>query len=219
MKTLLLTTCALAALPYVSGQSENLVINGDFEAGKGTTFYSTPPWYNRGKGFNQGANARSHTDTVIAGSYSATINDRYDSAGSVFGPLAHSQNTGYIIKEGDVFSLSYDWRPVNEYWQINRDTVRFVLYATADDKPGGPVVWSSVHTSDFFKNSVRIAKSVMQTSSVVGSAAVGRKLIINFYGLDTVDGVNGNPHYARVDNIAVTVDRAPGQAPSSGFKP
>jgi hypothetical protein len=203
MTTHILKTCLLAALTSTAVHAENLVINGDFEAGTGKEFYKTPPWYNRGAGLNQGDPARSE-QAVIAGSHSAVVNDRYITAEEKFGNIAHVQKTGYTIKEGDSFSLSYEWRPADEHWQRATDTIRFVLYATADNKIGGRVVWSCVLTSDFFKAKHTSLMAVSQTTDVVDSEAVGQLLFVMFYGVDTVNGgTDGTPHFARVDNIEV----------------
>ncbi len=205
MKSHILKSCLLFALSSVTLQAENLVVNGDFETGQGTAFYQTPPWYNAGTGLNQGTSARTDQAGVITGSFSATVSDRYITAESKLGPVAHVQKTKYIIQEGDSFTLSYEWRPADEYWQRATDTVRFVLFATANDKVGGLKVWSSELTSDFFRAKPSAAMAVSATSSVVDPEAVGRSLFVMFYGVDTVNGgTDGTPHWARVDNIEVT---------------
>lgn len=209
MKSSLLKICALIALSSVAAQAEepkNLVENGDFETGTGKAFYETPPWYNWGKGLNQGTSARLDESAVIDGSFSASVNDRCSVAeGKYTANVCFNQKTKYIIRQGDSFSFSYYWFPADTYWQTSRDTIRFVLFATADDKMSGPVVWSSEHLSDFFKGSIRSAMAVRQTSSVVTPEAVGKVLFVQFHGLDTVDGETGNWHYARVDNVVVSV--------------
>jgi len=185
-------------------QAENLIINGDFETGEGNAFYQTPGWYNAGTGSNQGTNARSDEGAVVSGSYSATVIDRYNTSEGKPGPLMYVQKTNYIIEQGDSFALSYEWKPADQYWQRSTDTVRFVLFATGNDNVGGPVVWSSELTSDFTKGGWETVKLVSDTTDVVNSEAVGRTLFVKFYGIDTVDSENGNPHWARVDNIEVT---------------
>lgn len=203
MKLHILETSLLFAMSSVALQAENLVVNGDFETGAGTAFYQTPPWYNCGTGLNQGAGARIDQG-AITGSYSAPVSDRYITEEKKLGPLAHVQKTKYLIQAGDSFSLSYDWRPADEWWQKATDTVRFVLYATADNKVGGAKVWSSELTSDFFRAQPSGAMSVSATSSVVPPEAVGKILLVMFYGVDTVNGGKDNtPHWARVDNIEV----------------
>jgi hypothetical protein len=96
MKSPLPTACLLAALSAISAQAENLVRNGDFEPGDGQALYQTPPWYSRGKELNQGHNARSLTDTVISGTYSATVINRKGAGENEFGPLAFAQQTKVI---------------------------------------------------------------------------------------------------------------------------
>jgi hypothetical protein len=207
MQTRYLISLALSSLSSASLFAQNLVVNGDFEDGTGTAFYATTGWYNCGVGLKQGTTARTDKGAVITGFFSATINDRYNSVEGKFGPVVHSQKTKYVIKAGDSFTLTYDWRPADSYWQTGRDTVRFVLYATSDDRMAGPVVWSSEHTSDLYRGSIDLGKNVFAISSVVKTEAVGKALFINFYGVDTVDGVEGSHHYARVDNIVVEVSK------------
>ncbi len=205
MKSNILKFYGLCALSSVALHAENLVVNGDFESGEGNAFYATPPWYNRGTGFNQGTNARSDQGAVIAGSFSATVNDRYDSETGKFGPVVHVQKTKHMIEAGDSFTLSYEWRPADTYWQRSADTVRFVLYATANDNAGGEVVWSAELTSEFFTRKLESTLPVSETTEVVNAEAVGHSLFVMFYGLDTKDNGSGVAHWARVDNIEVEV--------------
>lgn len=207
MQARYLIPLALAALSSLPLHAQNLVVNGDFENGQGTAFYATPPWYNGGAGLNQGTGARSDKGPVITGSFSAIVSDRYNAVEGKFGSLAHTQKTTHTIKAGDSFTLSYDWRPADKNWQTNRDTVRFVLYATFDNRMGGPVVWTFEHTSEFYRGNIEMGKDVFAISSVVTKEAVGKNLFILFHGMDTVDGVEGSIHWARVDNIVVEISK------------
>jgi hypothetical protein len=204
MKSQTLATCLLTSLWSTAVHADNLVKNGDFETGEGNAFYETTGWYNLGTGLNQGAPARSDKGEVIAGTYSASVNDRYVTEERKFGPTAHVQKTAHIIRDGDSFSVVYEWRPADEFWQRATDTIRFVLYATSDNKSGGPVVWSSELTSDVYGGNTTNNKQVLQTSEVVNGDAVGQNLFVMFYGVDTRNGGNdSSPHWARVDNIEV----------------
>lgn len=206
MKNVLSCICALTALPLWAGQSANLITNGDFETGTSNFFWACPGWYNVGKGMRQDLNARSDKNVITSGAYSAGVNDRYDGAKKEYSALVHGQLTKHIIQPGDVFTVSYNWHPVDQYWQTGRDTVRFVLYATVDDTVGGKIVWSVDLISDFFRQPLGTVKSVVQELAPVPDSAVGRKLMLAFHGIDTVDGVNGSTHYAKVDDIAITVE-------------
>lgn len=204
MKSTIPVTCILATLSVFTAHAQNVVKNGDFETGKGNEFYSTTGWYNRGTGLNQGAPARTDTGSVITGTHSASVNDRYVTDGGKFGPTAHAQKTDHVIKDGDSFVLTYEWRPADEYWQRSTDTIRFVLYATANNKVSGPVVWSSEFTSGFFKGNPNNVMQVSETTEPVNADAVGGNLFVMFYGVDTANGgLDGTPHWARVDNIEV----------------
>jgi hypothetical protein len=204
IKTIL---CILNLLFCVSlqAESENLVVNGDFESGKEDAFWSCQPWYNIGKGNNQGAGARTKNGLPISGSYSAPVNDGYDPTEDKYSGLAHSQKTTHTIKEGDSYTLAYDWYPGNDYWQRTTDTIRFVLFATSNDAVGGPRVWSSELTSEFFDGAIHHVKGVVQTTTVVNAEAVGKKLFIVFYGVDKNFTKEGNRHWAMVDNIVLKV--------------
>jgi hypothetical protein len=206
MKNVFLCICALSTIPVWATQSANLVNNGDFETGTANFFWGTPGWYNMGKGKKQDLNARSERPPIIAGRYSVGVNDRYDAGSKEHSALAHSQITKHIIQPGDVFTLSYDWFPLDQFWQNARDTVRFTLFATSDDTLGGKVVWSVELDSDFYRQALGTVKSVVQELPVVPEIAVGRKLMFMFHGIDTVDGVNGNTHFAKVDNVSITVE-------------
>jgi hypothetical protein len=205
MKNVLFCICALSTLPVWAGQSVNLVANGDFETGTSSFFWATPGWYNLGKGLRQDLNARTDKNVITSGAFSAGVSDRYDAVNKISSALVHSQLTKHIIQPGDVFTLSYDWHPLDKYWQTSRDTVRFVLFATSDDTMGGKVVWSVELISDFFRQPFGTIKSVVQELPPVPEAAVGRRLMLSFHGMDTEDGVNGSTHWARVDNISITV--------------
>ena len=204
MKPHILNLCLAAALSSVTLHAQNLVTNGDFESGSGTAFYQTPPWYNCGAGFNQGANARSDKGAVITGDYSAAVIDRYNTTENKGGPVCYVQKTNYKIEKGDSFALSYSWRPADKYWQASKDTVRFVLFATANDKVGGSVIWSSELTSDFYTGKAGAPMAVTATTDVVNDEAVGAVLFVKFYGIDTGDSESGEPHWALVDNIEVS---------------
>lgn len=204
MKAPLCISLALASLRLAAATPQNLVTNGDFESGSNTSFWGTPGWYNQGKGLNQGTGARSEKN-ALAGAFSAGVSDRYDAENREFIGLAHSQITSHIIQPGDTYTLSFDWRPIDDYWQRNRDTVRFIVYATADDTLRGQVVWSAEVTSDFFRQPLGTVKTVVQELPMVASAAHGKKLLLTFHGIDTVDGIRGSPHFARVDNVFLTL--------------
>ncbi len=191
----------------------NLVTNGDFETGGGTTFDTTPGWYNMGKSQNQDSKARSNT-LAHGGSYSATISDRYDIETGAFSWVAHCQKTTYTIKEGDSFAISYFWRPSDIGWQRGRDNVQFVLFATDNNTLAGNAVWSATLVSGNFPgNDIKIWKNVEARTGVVSPLAVGKTLFVSFYGFDR-GGLSSDAGYARVDDIVVTVAAPAAPKPS-----
>jgi hypothetical protein len=182
----------------------NLVTNGDFETGTGKTFEETSGWYNRGRGANQKANARS-TGFAHGGSCSALVSDRYDNAKSAFLGAAHCQKTSYAIKAGDSFVVSYFWRPVDSGWQLGRDNIEFALFATDNNTVGGTVVWSALLRSENFSGlDLADWKNVSDQSTVATAAAVGKTLFVCFYGVDRGKILSKDTGYALVDDIEVT---------------
>lgn len=196
-----------ASFPLSGVHAQNLVRNGDFEGGTGKTFASTVGWYNRG---TQGEKSPVRNDSSpvdpAESPHFGQINDRYDITKSAFGPIAHNQKTAHVIQAGESFDLSYVWLGNgNAGWQRGRDIVRFMLFATSNDSLGGDVVWSSVLDSGYAAQ-ITTWQKVSQRSEVVASAAVGRRLFVTFYGVDS-QGLSETPGFGLLDNIVVQVSK------------
>lgn len=207
--------CLALMSPLATAQAVNLIENGTFEAGPGQAsavqFISTPGWYNWGQGLNQRANARSDANPLPGSRYSAVINDRYNfEAGpslfsrAQFGPLVHTQKTGHVIRAGESFQVSYEWAGAYR-WNLTRNEVRFVLFATNTDTLGGEVVWSEVFDSGVHAGREGAWKKVSHTGRVVNPAAVGRTLFVAFFGVQDGTSLSAQPGFARVDNLEVKV--------------
>jgi hypothetical protein len=205
MKKLLIITGLLSGLSSASVPGQNLVTNGDFEAGSNLTFDGTPNWFNRGTA-GQAGSARGDNLNLLGSDFNAVISDRYNFGTSTFGPVAHSQRVtagSYKIQGGDFFSLSYDWRDASG-WEQAHDQVRFVLFATVNDTLAGTVVWSETLDSGT-SSAAATWESVSQTTGTVTLAAVGKDLFIQFYGVDlNSEGISTTTGFARVDNISVS---------------
>ncbi len=197
MRKALLLTALLAALP-VESPLANLLKNSDFEAGateeKTYNFKETPGWYNRAvAGSKQEVNARATEGTLDGSKYSATVNDREDQVSSFV------QKTEHSIEEGEVLEVSLDWTAAWQ-WQ-SQDLLRVVVFATANDKLGGAIVWQD--SVDFEHATTGSWEKVTHTFQPASPEASAKTLFFGFYGVDPQQaGVSG---WARVDNIDLTV--------------
>lgn len=200
MKKILLLAALSAALPFASALADNLLKNGDFEAGaseeKTYPFYATPGWYNPADAGSKKAmavNARTTEETIDNSKYSATVNDRQREV-SCF-----SQKTEHGISDGEVFEFTMDWR-AGWQWQA-QDVVRVKLYATDNNKLGGKVVWED--SFDFENAPVGAWEKATHTFRPASAEATGKTLIFELSGVDPQEaGVAG---WARVDNLVLTV--------------
>lgn len=192
----LLSICLFAVF-LSAADGQNLVKNGDFEKGWGEgqsrTFDATAQWYNRVG--NQKAIAVRNDRNMEGSKHNAIVVDRTHN-------VTHSQRTDYVIQPGDSFDVYFDWQGNELSWN-NRDFIRVVLFATDNDKLNGKVVWQEnidSHTTEFPGS----WENTNFPTAVVPQATVGRKLFVNFYGVDPMGTEVGKPSYARVDNLKVT---------------
>lgn len=178
--------------------ANNLVENGDFETGGGSgasrDFNVTANWYNRGG--KQEATARRSDHNPAGSQFNALITDR---AG--VGTL-HSQKTGYVIRAGDTFEVTFDSYCSPASWH-ERDIIRLVLFATENDRLAGEVVWE--HNFEKLTDVLGVWETVHGVSQKVEPPAVGKRLFVNFYGVDPKGNVDRSTSYARVDNIVLKV--------------
>jgi hypothetical protein len=194
----------LLAFSLSASGAQNLVANGDFEAGTGTginrNFDVTPSWYNRADA--QNTNARKGDKNLEGSSFNAVLSDR---AGYI---VLHSPKTKYTTKAGDRFDVSFNWMGNHLSWN-NRDFVRVVLFATQDNQVQGRVVWEHLFDGAPSAGMLGTWEAVGGRTDVVATEAVGKRLFINFYGMDSFGEDFGKPGYARLDNLSVTVVQQP----------
>ena len=198
MKKFLPLTVLLAVLPFGPSHA-NLLNNADFEAGptelKEYNFKETPGWWNRAKR-EEAQSAAARRTFNDESKYNAIANDKGESLTSF------NQKTSHAIQAGDVFQVALDLCAGMD-WQ-SRDVLRVVAFATANNTQGGEVVWQE--SVDFDDGYSKAWRSETRTFPPATSAAQGRTLFFNFYGVDPqgIDKIG----FLRVDNIVLTVQPA-----------
>lgn len=202
MKTRRLLTIALALSAFTALQAaDNLLTNGDFEAAPTEeevySFSLTPEWYNRAdNGKRQDIIARSRKDNQGDSAYTASVNDN-QTPNSIF-----SQRTKHVIKAGEVYQVSLDWRP-SFRWRAG-DLVRVKVFATLNDKLGGAVVWED--SADFENSDGQSWNKAEHTFQPAHPDAEGKLLYFNFQGVGNMEALDKRDvGFARVDNIVLTV--------------
>ncbi len=199
MNKALLVAASLAALPVASVLADNLLKNGDFEAGPGDDkiypFYATPDWYNPADAGSKKAmavNARASEGAMEGSKYGATVNDR-EKETSWF-----VQKTEHSIEEGEVFEVSLDWK-AGWQWQAG-DVLRVVVFAKSGNTLGGETLWEE--TFDF-EHAPNAWEKVTHAFQPAPFQATGKTLFFAFYGVDPQQA--GASGFARVDNVELTV--------------
>jgi hypothetical protein len=201
---ILLVTVLTVTVSNVNAQ--NLVINGDFEASGGQgvarSFNVTESWYNRAG--EQTAVARRSDLNLDGSSFNAVIVDRSGK------PFIHSQKMEHLIAAEDIYAVRFDLMANAVSWN-NRDFVRVLLFATQDNQVQGKVVWEHIFDGAPSAGMLGTWEAVGGRTDVVATEAVGKRLFINFYGMDPFGEDFGKPGYARLDNLSVTVVQQPSQ--------
>lgn len=181
--------------------ADNLITNGDFEAGPKEApvhaFYESPGWYNRAEGGKrQDAQARRDSENLGESTYNALINNKVP-VNSIF-----HQKTGHIIKEGEIYNLSLDWKHSFQ-WRAT-DLLRVRVYATLDNKVGGTVIWEDVAELDH--PSGEEWARVKHAFAPVPLDAQGKNLHFSFEGVGAQETLDKKDvGFARVDNIVLEV--------------
>ena len=192
------------------------VNNGDFNADSGGSspafelnFTNTTSWLNVGGSGDQGNRATRNNSPQLDGTRNAIFDDDTQ--------IIHGLDTGHVISEGDVYNLSYFWTdgPGFANWDDAADRVRVRLYTTPDDTPGNPtknVIAESVSELSAFNNFYQ--REIDTAFHTAGAAEAGRRLFVNFTGLDGNDASAPNG-VGRLDNFELSVGTADGAAAPS----
>lgn len=187
----ILSVSLAGAETLIVGGSTN---NGDFNAPGGTvdkTYAQTPHWVNIGSG--------SQNDVCLK------INETHDGThNAVLAEAAsrlHGLDTGYTIREGDRFSLSYYWKD-SWQWTDAGDQVLVRLFVTGDNTIGGtPTDLAAVSSGT--RDTENAYEWVEQDGFYTATADAEGKTL--FVALDTLDGGGGADGFARVDNFELSV--------------
>jgi len=170
--------------------------NGSFELGNGGTPRTAPGatafWSfagDDGIGTNTGIQLKTSTNWKTHGSWGAQLG----------GGLTILQDTGHLVKSGDVFTLSFDYCAYTTNWTAT-DKIEYYVYTAAGSAT--PILSGSLTTSG-----TTTLSTGNITSSAVTGVDVGQPLIIEF-NYNTV----GSYRFGRIDKVMLTVASGSGPA-------
>jgi hypothetical protein len=188
---LLATTGITCAQTIIVGGD---TLNGNFNSPVGTgdvTFSGEPYWVNIGTGDNSSVFLKSNED--LDGTRNAVLAEDTSRLPGL--------DTGYTIKEGDVFSISYQWRDSFQ-WNDGGDQVKIRLFVTGNDTISGTQtdLTSQLSGVRLVNNSYEF---IDQDDIYTATASNAGKTL--FLALDTQDGGGGADGFARVDDFELSV--------------
>lgn len=206
------TSRETASAPHAFARLDNLVIianqtideipiggvvrNGNFntttsEIDSGS-FGQTADWQNIGTGDEDiQATRNAPSGALYDGTRNAVISSNPD--------RIHGQNTGYSIKQGDVFQISYVWRDGVDFNHAT-DQIKVRLFVTHNDIIGGTPTELAVFDSGLSRQS-QAWQFAYGVSSPAGAAFDGKTL---FLSIDMKD--SGGNRFARVDNFQLVIN-------------
>ena len=193
---------ASADLVLVGGSVNNGDFNADTSGADQRRFSETPDWQNIGT-FGDPTFTRTNLD--FDGTRNAQLDD--ESVGNVAGIAATGASGTYVIRLGDSYNISYQWRDAFN-WDDATDQVGVTLFTTDDDLITGnrTILGSQILSGTSTLNSTY--ESVSQDSVYTATTAdVGRALFVSF---DGVDGGGTGLGFARLDNFTLTAVPEPG---------
>jgi len=163
--------------------------NGSFELGSGgsprTAPGATASWIFAGAdgiGTNTGSQLKTSSNWNTHGTWGAQLGSG----------LTILQNTGHLVKSGDVFTLSFDYAAYTTNWTAT-DKIEYYVYTAAGSAT--PILSGALTTSGTTKLSTGNL-----TSSAITGVDVGQPLIVEF-NYNTV----GTYRYGRIDKVMLTV--------------
>ncbi|NWK56257.1 sulfatase-like hydrolase/transferase [Verrucomicrobiaceae bacterium N1E253] len=160
------------------------IVNGGFETGSGTSFSATDQWSNA-----------TGDDTKNARN---TTNPQADAnRGIVSGLVSPTQNTTYIIQDGDQFRFSFYYAAASA-WDIGNDTITVTIFYNDGSEQ---ILFTDVFTpSQDFGTGYDFSGAI---DFAANPGSVGQNLQIRF---DSATA--GNSEFAAIDSISlVTVER------------
>lgn len=205
---------AASVVTIISSDFTNGVYNsnGSFEFGVDgvelTSDYQTPGLWQVGNSGLGSVNNKS-VDKVVArnnagvadGSHALVIGG--DTSSGLSGGVL---DTGYVVKNGDSFELSFWFDPLADWY--SPESLDVILFTSSDDTMSGSL--TAIMATNINDGATDITQYVYNTSEVSSdSPHVGKKLWIEFSGASTQNSLVG---FARVDNVqltAVSIDLVP----------
>ena len=113
-----------------------------------------------------------------------------------------AQDTGYIIRSGDVFEIRYDW--LEDNWWTAKDQIAIRLFTTDNDLISGtPTTFATVLSG----TSTTAGTYEAASGSATATATEARKRL--FIAIDTQDGGGELDGFARLDNFQLRVTHIP----------
>jgi ferric-dicitrate binding protein FerR (iron transport regulator) len=119
-----------------------------------------------------------------------------------------AQDTGYTIRSGDLFEISYVW--MAGMWWAPQDQVAIRLFTTDNDLISGtPTTFATLlsGTSTFSRNSTGAGRYETASGSATAKAMQARKRL--FVAIDTQDGAGELDGVAHLDNFQLQVTHFP----------
>lgn len=169
-------------------------LNGNFNSPAGTDdvpFSGEPYWINIGTGDNSSTFLKSNED------YDGTRNAVLAESTTRLPGL----DTGYSIRKGDIFSISYQWLDSFQ-WNDGGDQIKIRLFVTSDNTISGTPtdLVSRLSGARLTNNAYEL---VDQNNIYTATAADAGKAL--FVALDTQDGGGGEDGFARIDDFELSV--------------
>lgn len=201
LKYLLVTllTCLLAGTSFA--EDEKVIIGGD--TGNGNFNNGA---YLTGPGTESWDNLKGVPTALIRNDSTLLYDDSPNLVASVDNIVG--QDTGYKIKEGDVFSLSYVWRDAAGFADPH-DRIFVRLFTTEDNTiEGSPTELLLDRVASTVNETFELVKR--QDAYTASAADTGKTLFVSI-GIED-NSPQGTP-FARVDNFELRVS-SPGVSPS-----
>ena len=196
MKTTLLVHLIAAAAGIACAQTVLVggdLLNGNFNTpgGSGDVNYSAEPyWINLGSSGQYQVFLKD--DETLDGTHNAVI---YEGATRTPGA-----DTGFRIREGDLFSLRYHWKDSYQ-WNDAADMVKIRLFITDDDTLSGTVSNLAGSISGISTHDDSYQLEIKNNIYLATPDVAGKKL---FVALDTLEGNGISNGFARIDNLELT---------------
>jgi hypothetical protein len=185
---------------YTNGPGDIYNSNGSFEFGPSgnelTSDNATAGFWQTGDGVGTNVVESIQTrDNLLASEGSHSLVMGAEGGGDVLGGLL---NTNYVVQDGDILDLSFDWLAA-QTWDATGDSFEYYLFTTSDNTLGGT---KTTLLSGSVSGNPSTYQTVDPADEVVAplSASIGQQLWIEFSS-----NPNANAEFARLDNVQLEV--------------